>query len=139
MKTNIRGGILMLTFILFMGCSAGMTLTNFQSGEVLKGKFNQWDRSVTVEMPNGEILSGKYSDVNNSSMTFGSAFAYSGSSSATVFGTGYTVGGSGNAYALISSKTSKLLMEIIVSNNDLSGHGFGDARTNDGRSFKVQY
>jgi len=122
-----------------IGCSSGMTLTNFQTGDVLKGEFNQWDRTVKVIMPNGEVLSGKYSDVNNSSMTFGTAVGVSGTTTGTLIGTGISVGGSGNAYALLKSETSKLMVEIVVSNNDLTGHGFGEAKTNDGRVFKVQY
>jgi hypothetical protein len=42
--------------------SRKLTLTHFESGEVLTGSANLITREVTVTMPNGEILKGKFSE-----------------------------------------------------------------------------
>ena len=62
-------------------------------------------------------------------------------SSAHVSGQSRTVGGTGRAYALIPSTKpgSKLMMEVIVTYGVLSGHGWGEARTNDGRKYRVTF
>jgi hypothetical protein len=62
-------------------------------------------------------------------------------SSAYATGQSRTIGGTGRAYAIISSTKpgSKLMMEIIASYGVLSGHGWGEARTNDGRKYRVTF
>ena len=62
-------------------------------------------------------------------------------SSAFVSGQSRTIGGTGRAYALISSTKpgSKLMMEVIVTYGVLGGHGWGEARANDGRTYKVTF
>ena len=61
-------------------------------------------------MPDGEVLFGKYSAISNTT---------------PVFQTGFGV--------------STLMMEIIVSYSEWTGHGYGEATTNDGRKYKVQF
>ena len=132
--------LLPLLILLFLsGCAHTITFTNFESGEVLQGQYNKLDRSVTVTMPDGEVLSGKYSALSNATATFGNVFVFSGGASASAFGTGITAGGKANAYAILTSQTSKLVMEIIVSYSEWNEHGFGEARTNDGKVYKVQF
>ncbi|WP_373035110.1 hypothetical protein [Sulfurimonas sp.] len=134
--------------LLFLsGCVHKMQIVNFETGTALDAKYNEANRMVTVVMPDGEILTGQYSAVSNASFslgnTFGSATAYSGTSSASAYGssTSYTLtsGGTSNAYALLRSNVSKLMMEVIVQYSEWNGHGFGEARTNDGKRFKVQF
>ena len=50
-----------------------------------------------------------------------------------------TVGGQGKAHAILYSTkpNSKLTLEIIVIYNVVGGGGYGDAKTNDGRTYKV--
>jgi len=131
--------IAILGLIFISGCAHQITFTNFEEGIILNGQYNELDRSITVTMPNGEILKGKYSALSNATASFGNAFAFSGGASATVFGTGITAGGTANAYALLTSESSKLAMEIIAQYSEWNGHGFGEARTNDGQAFKVQF
>ena len=139
--------ISILVLLFLSGCVHKMQMVNFETGTVLDAKYNEANRMVTVVMPNGEVLTGQYSAVSNASFsignTFGSATAYSGASSATAYGssTSYAVtsGGASNAYALLRSNISKLMMEVIVQYSEWNGHGFGEARTNDGRRFKVQF
>ena len=140
---KIKQLVLLVTITMLCGCH-NLTLTNFQTGEVLKGRASEVGRNVRVTMPNGEVLEGKYSAVDNGSVgfSFGSATAFSGVHSATAFGSGTTITkGSGVAYAMLKSTTpgSPTMMELIVQYGALSGHGFGEARTNDGRTYKVQF
>ena len=146
---------LLATTLITAGCvvTRSATLVEFASGEVLHGKFTDsaaTGGTVEVTMPNGELLSGRYSairgtdEVEFSSATV-SATAVGASGMASVSGSGIgtqrTVGGQGKAYALLTSATpgSKLVMEIIVIYGVLDGHGFGEAKTNDNRSYKVQF
>ncbi len=125
--------------ILLVGCVHKIELTHFQTGQVLQGEYNTGSYKISITMPNGEILSGKYVALENASFSFGTATAFSGMASATAFGQGIAVGGAGQAYALLKSEKSSLMMEIVASYSEWSGHGFGEARTNDGRTFKVQF
>jgi hypothetical protein len=146
-KILMRVLISMLVLLLFSGCVHKMQMVDFETGTVLDANYNKANRIITVVMPDGEILIGQYSAVSNASFsignTLGSSTAYSGASSATAYGsaTSYAVtsGGASNAYALLRSNTSKLMMEIIVQYSEWNGHGFGEARVNDGRHFKVQF
>ncbi|MDI6775666.1 MAG: hypothetical protein QMD03_00250 [Syntrophales bacterium] len=130
--------LIVLSFII-AGCVHKIEITHFQTGQVLQGNYNELNRIVTVVMPDGEVLKGKYSAVSNASFSFGTATAFSGAATATGFGYGISSGGKSQAYALLKSKTSTLMMEIIVAYSEWTGHGFGEARTNDGRSYKVQF
>ena len=130
---------MVLFLVFFVGCAHKITFTNFQSGEILNGEYNTVDKSIKVAMPNGEILIGKYSAVSGSSMIIGNSFATSGGATATGFGTGLAVGGNARAYAILSSQISSLMMEVLVSYSEWTGNGFGEAKTNDGRIYKVQF
>ena len=92
-----------------------LTLTQFESGEVITGIANTMTREVTVTMPTGEILKGKFSEQSD-----------------------FSTSTNGKAYALLKSSKSKLMLELTVSFNEF-GHGFGDAHTNDGKNYKVQF
>ena len=125
--------------LLLVGCARPIIFTNFESGNVLNGQLNGSDRSITVTMPDGDSLSGQYSYLSNASMTFGNAFATSGASSASAFGTSMNTGGQSIIYAVLTSKKSKLVMEIILPYSQWTGQGFGEARTNNGIVYKVQF
>lgn len=138
--------ILSILFLL-SGCSHKMTYVDFSSGEVLVGHYVEMSKDVEVMMPNKEVLKGKYSNVHNSSFAFGNSFttgtATTGSTtafgSANTFGNSFSVCGAGKAYALLRSETSTLMMELLVDYSVWDGSGFGEARTNDGRRYKVQF
>jgi hypothetical protein len=139
---------LLLTLVaatVLVGCAHKLTLTDFQNGKVIYGKAGRFSRSVSVTMPDGEILKGTYSAVTGGSISLGtgSATAFGTGGSATAFGssTGYAIDGKGNAPAMLSSTRpgSKLMMEIVVSYSSMTGSGFGDAVTNDGQKFRVQF
>lgn len=137
---------LSIMFIL-SGCSHKMTYVDFSSGEVFSGHYIGMSKDVEVKMPSGEVLKGKYSNVHNGSFAFGNSFttgtATTGTTtafgSANTFGSAYSVGGAGKAYALLRSETSALMMELLVDYSTWDGSGFGEARTNDGRRYRVQF
>lgn len=136
---------LLTLLVAFTGCRS-ITFTNFDTAETLHGKAHSFlVRTVFVTMPDGEVLKGHFSAINNSSVgfAFGSATAFSGGQTATAFGSGtsYNIGGSGVVYALMQSTKpgSKLMMEFKASFSPMSGHGFGEARTNDGRTYRLMF
>ena len=138
---------MIMSIFLFTGCTYKMDIIDFDKGTVLDAEYTKMNREVKVVMPNGEILKGKYSALTNASFSFATTSAvsnvYSGSQVATGIGNGssygMTAGGISQAYALLKSEPSNLMMELIVSYSEWSGHGFGEARTNDGRRYKVQF
>lgn len=136
----IRILISILGLLFLSGCVHKMQIVNFETGTVLDAKYNEANRMVTVIMPDGEVLTGQYSAVSNASFSIGNTFgSYSGVSSTISTSYAVTSGGASNAYALLRSNVSKLMMEVIVQYSEWNGHGFGEARTNDGRRFKVQF
>jgi len=136
---------LLLVVLLQSGCVSRLHVVDFSSGETLRARYASAIRTVTVWMPDGEVLQGKYSAVGNESLSFGSGFTtgVAGGQTVSAFsqGTSVSTGGAGKAYAILKSKNpdSKLMMEILVSYGGLSGHGFGEARTNDGRTYRVTF
>jgi hypothetical protein len=134
----VETGVLFLTLLL-LSCTHRVDLIDFNTGQVLKGEYNEANRKVTVYMPDGQILTGKYSAIDNAGTFFGTGFGFSGTTISTSFGQGVVAGGRGQVYALLKSNKSKLMMEIIVSHSKWGGHGFGEAITNDGRKYKVQF
>jgi hypothetical protein len=138
----------------FSGCiTRSAKLVNFSTGETLTGKFTDSPGTggeVQVTMPDGEILAGRYSAVReNDFVTFGSAFVTahaatpfgSAFGNASAFGSSRMIGGQGKAYGVLSSTKpgSRLMMELIATYGVLDGHGFGEARTNDGRQYRLQF
>jgi hypothetical protein len=122
-----------------------LDFANFQTGDTLHGTAYRSGRKIEVTMPDGEVLVGKWSSIRNQSvsMGFGSATAVGGGTTATAFGNNesYTTGGPGNVFAMLKSTTpgSKLMMEFSATFDSLSGHGYGQARTNDGKDWKVTF
>ena len=145
-KTNVFL-LIILFFIacLFLtGCATTrqLTLVDFQTGQTLDGELNESGRSISVTMPDGEVLFGKYSAISNTSPVYETGVGVAtGSRRGSVFGTGIAIGGGGESkgYGLLRSNTSKLMMEIAVSYSEWSGDGYGEATTNDGRKYKVQF
>jgi hypothetical protein len=136
--------VLLLSLAVLCGCRH-LTLTSFETGETLKAKSYSLPRTIYVTMSDGEVLKGHFAAIANESIGigFGSATAYGGGTSATAFGnsTSYAVGGPGSVYALLKSTKpgSHLMMELTAVYSPMSGHGYGQARTNDGRTYKIVF
>ena len=140
--------LFILPCLLLWGCMTKRPLefTNFNTGETLHGMAYKADRKIEVTMPDGELLVGKWSSIRNDSVSigFGSATATGAGTTATAFGNnvGYTAGGVGHSYAILKSTKpgSKLMMEFEVQFDNVNGTGgFGTAKTNDGREWKVTF
>lgn len=141
--SNVTIIVSILSMILVLGgCTYPVELTNFDTGETLEGGFNTSSREVWVLMPDGTKLTGKYSSVSGDSVgfSFGSATAFGSSGTATATGSSWGMGFSDNytGYALLKSADSNLMMEVIVKAG-MDNHGWGEARTNDGRTYKVTF
>lgn len=127
---------------LLCGCHT-VNLTSFDTGEIIKVHSHIFSRNLWAQMPDGEILKGKFAAVSNESIgvTTGSATAVGGGSTSSVAGTStsYNSGDSGTVYALLKSTKpgSKLTLEITGKFNPATRQGYGQARTNDGRTYKV--
>jgi len=153
---------LMFISALLMSCEVTKkaTLINMESGERITATFsdnNGTGGKCQAIMPNGDTLVGTYTGIRgtdvisyghsagkinaNTDYTSNNQNVLSSKTDANYSETGATrtVGGQGKAYALLYSKdpSSKLVMEIVAIYNVLGGGGFGDAKTNDGRKYKV--
>ncbi|MDR0407356.1 MAG: hypothetical protein LBH45_00310 [Campylobacteraceae bacterium] len=135
--------------VLFLsGCASkhDVILVGFNSEDVLKSVFDEKTETVIVTMPDGEVLSGSYSSLDSEEpVHFSNTFGYS---SGGRYHRGGTFGGVGiglnfgyesTKYALLTSQTSPLKMEILVTIRSWSKNGFGEAKTNDGRVYKIQF
>lgn len=149
MNNKIAYFLIVILMALASGCARNATLVNFETGEQLEAVFtdsNATGGEMTVTMPDGEILKGRYTGIRegeNLTFSTATASAYNANSSATggSFGQAYSTGGKGRAYGLLTSTKpgSTLVMEIVAVYNVLDGHGHGEARTNDGRHYKLQF
>ncbi|MDR3346705.1 MAG: hypothetical protein LBS73_05985 [Campylobacteraceae bacterium] len=140
--------ILVAVLLLLGGCVSkhDVTLVGFNTEGVLKGVFDESKDTVTVVMPDGEVLSGGYSSLEREEpVSFSNTFGYS---SGSRYGRGGSFGGVGiglnfgyesTKYALLTSETSTLKMEILMTIKSWSKNGFGEAKTNDGREYKIQF
>lgn len=132
--------LITVTFLILTGCAMNATLVDVSNGVKLRAKFtdsNDTGGKCQVEMPDGEILVGRYQGIRGvDQISFSNSISGGTYSSA---GSTRTVGGQGKAYAILTSTKpgSTLVMEIIAVYNVLGGGGFGDAKTNNGKVYKV--
>jgi hypothetical protein len=136
--------IVLATGLFLSGCATTrqLTLTDFQTGQTLVGEINESSRLITVTMPDGEILTGTYSAVTTSSPVYetGVGVGTGSHTHGAVFGTGIAFGGGASkGYGLLRSNISGLMMEVVISYSEWTNHGYGEATTNDGRKYKVQF
>jgi len=85
-----------------------ITFTQFETGEVIVGAVNTLTRDISVTMPGGEALEGKFTLQQN-----------------------------GDTYALLKSSRSTLMLELRATVSGTSG--FGEAQTNSGKRYRVQF
>ncbi|MDR0468173.1 MAG: hypothetical protein LBG67_04910 [Campylobacteraceae bacterium] len=140
--------LFILPFLLFVlsGCTRQhqISLVDFNSNEVLVGTFNESNSSVVITMIDGEILSGNYSSIDSEgAFTFANSFGFSSgryrSGRFGGVGIGLNFSAYSTKYALLTSQTSELKMEILMTIKSWTDSGFGEAKTNDGRVYKIQF
>jgi hypothetical protein len=142
--------ILLFAALLFLlaGCTLkhDIALVGFNTDGILQGIFDENDQVVTVTMEDGEILKGKYSSFDDDgAVTFGNTIGYSSggryrnSGSFGGIGMGINFSSESRKYALLTSETSPLKMEIVIMLRSWTKNGMGEAKTNDGRIYKIQF
>lgn len=146
MKSFYKLSLLSLILLFLVGCARQhqIALVDFNSDEVLMGVFDERDNSVIVTMPNGEILKGNYSSIDNDgAISFGNSIGYSSgryrNGGFGGVGIGFNLNSDSTKYALLSSEESELKMEILMTIRSWTKNGFGEAKTNDGRVYKIQF
>jgi hypothetical protein len=126
---------LIICFI-FAGCTHRLNLTELDTNQTLRGVYDTTYKTITVTMPDGEVLEGKYHPASKNQ--------YPGvhtpeNAPKTGFGSGVPKGIKADDYALLQSEKTKLLMEVFLYFDSFSEKGYGFARTNDGRRYKISY
>ncbi len=127
--------IVIVSLCLF-GCSTTMQLVEFKSGEVAEAFIDANKGEIRVYLPDGEILKGPYSTITNPRFSIGAGV---GGYGGTRVYPSVSLDPGSKLYALLSSQdaSSTLVMEIIADQSKFTGKGRGEARTNDGRVFKI--
>jgi hypothetical protein len=139
--------LIVAALFLFSGCALkhDVVLVGFNTEGVLQGIFDERSETVTVTMDNGEILSGGYSSFSeDSDVVFSNSMGYTRnkyrrSGMFGGIGMGINFGAVSKKYALLTSETSSLKMEIVITMRSWSRNGIGEATTNDGRVYKIQF
>lgn len=129
---NVQKLIAGMLLLVTAGCVYNFKLVDMREGTTIIGEYNKASESVEVTLPSGEHLTGEYVALTNASISYGSLF--SGTNVATAYG--INVGGSSNGYALLTDGHGTV-MEIIFQYSEWTGHGFGVAKTNKGKEYKI--
>lgn len=120
----------------FAGCTHRLKLTELDTGKTLKGVYDVTYKTITVTMPDGEVLEGKYYPASKNPYP---GILTPATAPKTGFGSGVPSGMKADDYALLESEKTKLMMEVFLYFDSFSEKGFGFARTNDGRRYKIKY
>ncbi|MDR1976968.1 MAG: hypothetical protein LBQ18_08275 [Campylobacteraceae bacterium] len=140
--------LVIAALFLLSGCVSkhDVALVGFNTDGVLKGVFDEENQTVTVTMSDGEVLKGKYSSFDDEgTVIFDNAIGYSTGGRHYGRGTfggismGINLNSENKKYALLTSETSSLKMEITIVFRSWSRNGMGEAKTNDGRVYKIQF
>jgi hypothetical protein len=90
--------------------------------------------TITLPLPNGEILTGRYSISFGGAVGVGSAYGSGGFAS----GSAVAIGNSGNGAAdMIGPKGTTAHCDLA--NNNLTGHGNGACQLSSGALYRMQY
>jgi len=121
---------------LFAGCTHRLKITELDTGKTLQGVYDVTHKTITVTMPDGEVLEGKYRPAGKN--------PYPGvrtpeNAPKTGFGSGVPSGIKADDYAVLQSDKTELMMEVFLYFDSFSEKGYGFARTNDGRRYKISY
>jgi hypothetical protein len=132
--------VILLALVVFglSGCMKDLQLLNFKTGDSAEGFWDSGQGELRVYLEDGDILRGKFVKMSNARFSIGASigtFGRRGGFGSIRPSIGWK--GVGNVYALLESDKSSVAMEVVVDYNKMSGRGHGEARTNDGRVYKV--
>lgn len=131
---------IILSLFLLVSCAKSFQLIRFSDGLTIEGAANLVSKTLTLTMPDGEVMEGRYAAVSDA--TFSTGFATGTFTAGRAVGTatstayGFSAGGHGNGYALLKGNRGRV-MECVFQFNPMNNHGFGEARTNKGEAFKM--
>jgi hypothetical protein len=125
--------VFLLIIIAATGCSR-IEFRNVKSDLVILAKFNDATKEISVTLPEGDVLKGMIYHSPNAEFSLASDVS-KGEDSFSL------PEGDQKAYAFLTSESSFLMMELIVTDIDSiwTIPGFGEARTTDGRTYKVRF
>lgn len=126
---------LFICFI-FAGCTHRLKLTELDTGKTLKGVYDTTHKTITVTMPDGEVLSGKSHPASKNQYP---GVHTPATAPKTGFGSGVPSGIKADDYAVLESEKTKLVMEVFLYFDSFSEKGLGFARTNDNKRYKISY
>ena len=143
--------IVVFVVLVLTGCTKShANLTNVQPEQVLQGTLKEneaTERTIQVTMPDGEVLTGQIQDAegqvkekrgSNLIPTIG---GFPADGRASTFLIERNPDTQKHVYAILTSTTpgSNLEVEILGIYSELDGHGYGKARTNDGRRYELHF
>jgi len=121
------------------GCTQNLQITEMDTGHSLKATLDPTHKTISVIMPDSDVLEGKYRPANQNPYPTGKDGSPPEKPPKTGFGSGVPSGIPAEDYALLQSRKTKLMMEVFLHFDTFSGKGYGYARTNDGKRFKISY
>ncbi len=139
---NLQKSLIFFILVGFFitGCTSHLKLINLDSGKTLEGRYDSIYSEVTVTMPNGDILKGKYRPAKDTPFPSREEYEQTDPPPKSGFGSGIPHGIRADVYALLKSEKTDLMMEVFLGYDSFKGgDGFGFARTNDKRSYKIKY
>jgi len=129
----MRKLIILVGMLAVVSCVHKAELINISDGTIIEGTFNTGDKTLKVLMPDGEMLKGRY--VTLSSASIGVSSLFYGTNTATML-TGSS-GGVMDGYGFLRGDKGTIMEVIFRVGTD--NHGFGDAKTNKGDTYKVMF
>ncbi len=134
MRYVILGAVMVLA-----GCTGSGTLTPLDQGARGLGRLDYVDQggrgTVTITMPDGEILNGTFTAASNVGISYGTATAFTPRGPITASGTTVYSGGAGNVWVSASGPRTVVTCQAQASGN----HGGGICRTNAGATYQLMF
>lgn len=131
--------LLFLTIITFLsGCGVRqMDVIDFKSGTTLRGEYDDFEQTAKVIMPSGEVLTGHVTEIRESINSFTNELGTGKNKNNNNLSTTTTTSNVYVAQGILKSNTSNLIMDLNLTLTNMGG-GYGTAKANDGKEYKVQ-
>ena len=130
---------LLPALFLLSACSKNLQLVEFKSGAKAEGFWDSGKRELRIYLEDGEILTGKFIKMSHARFRVTTGVGFGGRHTRAGVYPSIGIDGQGNIYALLENPESHLVMEVVADYNWLGGGGHGEARTNDGRIYKIVF
>lgn len=124
------------------GCTNSRHAEGYEwaSGKKIDVFLNTGQKTIRLYLDDGELIEGSYTYDSNAQFSFGTGVVFGGGGIAGGVFPSLGIDGKTKIYSMLRSKNKPALMiEIVADYNRFDGTGQGEARTNDGRSFKLVF